>query len=208
MRIHPKLCTFFTSPPADVICVVRSRKKTILSLYSDIRVQTKHAQNEKHFNSTKRNNIKRRTRAIYYWYYNTRSSPADVKQSKRSRVYHRTIQNFSNYLPFGNDAKSENYPDAKIQPKSQDYLLKIQDFCNLSLVSLSIHPRSRRGAQRIRKGEGRWSRPPKTFTCSIRSSPADIKQNKQTLKPCRRQAKQTLEYATAKFKTLAPTVWK
>ena len=32
-------------------------------------------------------------------------------------------------------------------------------------------------------------RPPKTFTCFIRSSPADVKQNKQTLKPCRRQAK-------------------
>ena len=52
----------------------------------------------------------------------------------------------------------------KIQPKSQDYLLKIQYFCNFSLVSLSIHPRSRRDAQRIRKGKGRWSRAPKTFT--------------------------------------------
>ena len=74
-----------------------------------------------------------------------------------------------------------------IQPKSQGYLLKIQYFCNFSLVSLSIHPRSRRGAQRRRKGEGRRSCPPKTFTCFIRSSPADVKQNKQTLQPCRRQ---------------------
>ena len=107
VRIHPKLYTFFTTPPADIICVIRSRKKMILSLYQ-VDVQTKHARNEKHFNSTKRNNIKRRIRAIYYWRYNTRSSPADVKQNKRSRVYHRKIQNFSNYLPFGNDANFGN----------------------------------------------------------------------------------------------------
>ena len=91
----------------------------------------------------------------------------------------------------------------KIQLKSQDYLIKLQYFCNFSLVWLSIHPRSRRGAQRIRKGEGswsrppktstRWSHPPKTFTCFIRLSPAYVNQNKQTLKPCRRQAKQTLK---------------
>ena len=137
--------------------------------------------------------MKRRIRAIYYWYYNTRSSPADAKQSKRSRVYHRKIQNFSNYLPFGNYANFGNYPDAadaKIKPKSQDYLLKIEYFCNSSLVSLSTHPRSPRGAQRIRKSEGRWScppktftrlsRPPKTFTCFIRSSPADVKQHKRS----------------------------
>ena len=166
---------------------------TILSLYQ-VDVQTKHARNEKHFNSIKCNNIKRRIRAIYYWYYNMRSSPADVKQNKRSRVYHGKIQNFSNYLPFGNDANFGNYPDpadVKIQPKSQDYLIKIQYFCNFFLVSLSPHPRARRGAQRIRKGEGRWSRPPKTFTCFIRSSPADVKQNKQTINPCKCQAKQT-----------------
>ena len=90
-RIHPKLYTFFTTPPADLIYVIRSRKKTILSLYQ-VDVQTKHARNEKHFNSTKRNDIKRRIRVIYYWYYNTRSSPADVKQNKRSTLYHRKIQ--------------------------------------------------------------------------------------------------------------------
>ena len=38
----------------------------------------------------------------------------------------------------------------------------MQFFCNFSLVSLSIRPRSRRGAERIRPGEGRLSRPPKT----------------------------------------------
>ena len=30
------------------------------------------------------------------------------------------------------------------------------------LVSLSVYPRSSQGAERIRHGEGRWSRPPKT----------------------------------------------
>ena len=71
---------------------------TILSLYQ-VDVQTKHARNEKHFNSTQRNNIQMRIKAIYfYWYYNMRSSPADVEQNKRSRVYHRKIQSFSNCL--------------------------------------------------------------------------------------------------------------
>ena len=83
-------------------------------------MQTEHGWNMKYFSSTERNNIKRRIRAIYYWYYNTRPSPADVKQNERSRVYHRKIQNFSNYLPLENDANFGNYPDAadgKIQPK-------------------------------------------------------------------------------------------
>ena len=54
MCIHLKLYTFLTTP-ADVIYVIRSSKKTILSLYQ-VDVQTKHAQNQKHFNSNKRNN--------------------------------------------------------------------------------------------------------------------------------------------------------
>ena len=84
---------------------------TIFSLYQ-VDVQDKHARNEKHFNSTKRKHIERRFRAIYfYWYYNTRSSPAYVKRNTRSREYLRKIQNFSNYLPFGNYANFGNYPD-------------------------------------------------------------------------------------------------
>ena len=39
--------------------------------------------------------------------------------------------------------------------------IKIPNFARFSVVSLSIHPRSRRGAERIRQGEGRWSRPTK-----------------------------------------------
>ena len=112
----------------------------------------------------------------------TRAQTALQTSSKTNARENTTAKfnTFSNYPPFGNDANFDNYPDAedvKVQPKSQDYLLQIQYFCNFSLVLLSIHPRSRRGAQRIRKGEGRLSRPPKTFTCSF--------------KPFRRQAKQT-----------------
>ena len=40
--------------------------------------------------------------------------------------------------------------------------LKIQNFAHFSHVSLGIYPRSRRGAERIMKGEGCWSRAPKT----------------------------------------------
>ena len=179
---RPKVYTLFTTPPADVICVIRSHKKTTLSP-KQVDVQSKHAQNEKHFNSTKRN-IKRPSRAIYYWYNNTHSSPADVKQNKRSRIYHRKIQNFTTYLPFGNDANFGNHPDAadvKIQPKSHYFLLKIKYFCNFSLVSLSIHARSRRGAERIRKAEGRGALepPPEDFYVF------------HSFTPRRRQAKQT-----------------
>ena len=49
----------------------------------------------------------------------------------------------------------------RIHPKSPKFLLDMRYFCNFSLVSLGIRPRSRRCAERTRKGEGRWSRPPK-----------------------------------------------
>ena len=39
---------------------------------------------------------------------------------------------------------------------------KIQNFAHFSLVSLNVYPRSRRGAEGVRQGDGRWSRPPKT----------------------------------------------
>ena len=39
---------------------------------------------------------------------------------------------------------------------------KTQFFARFTLVSLSIHPRSRRGAERIGQGEGRSSRPSNT----------------------------------------------
>ena len=45
--------------------------------------------------------------------------------------------------------------------KMSEFLLDMRYFCNFSLVSLGIRPRSRRCAERTRQGEGRWSRPPK-----------------------------------------------
>ena len=64
-------------------------------------------------------------------------------------------------VPFGNDANFVNHPgaaDIKIQPKSPKFLLDMRYFCNFSLVSPGIRPRSRRCAERTRQGEGRWSR--------------------------------------------------
>ena len=42
------------------------------------------------------------------------------------------------------------------------YTVQKTIFDHFSLVCLSPHPRSCRGAERIRQGEGRWSRPSKT----------------------------------------------
>ena len=52
--------------------------------------------------------------------------------------------------------------DVKIQPKARDYLFKIQHFRNFLLVSLSPHPRSHRGAERIWQGKGCCGRRPKS----------------------------------------------
>ena len=74
-------------------------------------------------------------------------------------------QNSKHYhVPFGNDADFVNHvgvADIKMQPKFPKFLLDMRYFCNFSLVSLGIRPRSRRRAERTRKGEGRWSRRPK-----------------------------------------------
>ena len=108
-----------------------------------------------------------------------RSSLADVEQNKQTlkpcrRQAKQTLESMpphnskhynSNYLPFGNFANFVNHPgaaDVKIQPKSPEFLLDMRLFCNFSSVSLGIRPRSRRGGERTRQGEGRWSRPPKT----------------------------------------------
>ena len=64
------------TPPADVVWLRNkvAQKKRFWAYLYQVDVQTKHAQNEKHFNSTKRNNIKRRIKAIYCYWYNTHSS--------------------------------------------------------------------------------------------------------------------------------------
>ena len=91
-----------------------------------------------------------------------RSSSADVKQNKRSRVYHPKIQNFSNCrLEVMSILEIITLWDVKTQLKAREYLFKIQHFSNFMLVSLSRHPRSCRSGEPIRQGGGHWSRPPK-----------------------------------------------
>ena len=89
-----------------------------------------------------------------------------TKQNKRSRAYHAKFKTLANTVwklcQFWKSSRSADAADVKIQKKPRGDLLKIQHFCNFSLVSLSVYPRSRRGAGRIRQGEGRRSLPPKT----------------------------------------------
>ena len=74
-------------------------------------------------------------------------------------------------LQFGNDANLEMlsldfFVQALHVPRSTNssgvYRPKYKKKTHFSLVSFSVYTRSRRGAERIREGEGRWSRPPKT----------------------------------------------
>ena len=65
---------------------------------------------------------------------------------------------------------------AKIQEKLGRTPPKIQKFAHFSLVSLSPRTRSRPDAERIRQGEGRLSRPPKTAlerSCLIENSSSE-----------------------------------
>ena len=91
-----------------------------------------------------------------------------LQTSRKQTLESMPPQNSTHYnstkLPVGNDANFVNHPgaaDIKIQPKTPEFLLDMRYFCNFSLVSLGIRPRSRRRAERTRQGEGRWSRPPK-----------------------------------------------
>ena len=142
-------------------------------------MKTKHARNDKHFNSTKRINIKRRIRAIYHWYRNTRSSPADVKQHQCLRVYHRKIQNFSNYLPFGNDANFGNYPDAAdvIINRSRKITSSIYNIF-ATFPCLAQHPSAFTSrCPTDKEGRGASEPPPEDFYVF------------RSFKPCRRQGK-------------------
>ena len=51
---------------------------------------------------------------------------------------------------------------AKIQEWLGRIPPKVHFFGHFSIVPLSPHPHSRRGLERIRQGEGRWTRPSKT----------------------------------------------
>ena len=180
---------------------------TILSLYQ-VDVQTKHARNEKHFNSAKRNykkyELERSTTGII-----TRAQALQTSSKTNPRGY-----TTAKFKTLATTHRLEMMIIFEIIQTLQTLLLdtielarlppQIHFSCNFSLVSLRIHPRSHRGAQRIRKGEGRWSRPPKTLTCFIRSSPADVKQDKRTNAQSLQTSSKTnaREYATAEFKTL------
>ena len=59
---------------------------------------------------------------------------------------------FGKYADF---VKNPSAADLKIQPKSPKFFLDMRYFCNFSLVSLVLRPRSRRCAERTRQGEGR-----------------------------------------------------
>ena len=166
----------------------RSRKKTMLSLHQ-VGMQSKHAQNEKHLNSTKRN-VKGWVRAVQFTCCSclrekfandvnleimpfknyvspclVRSSTADVKQNKRLRVCHPKFKSLATVVwKWCQFWKISRSADVKVQPKTRECLLKIHFCSNFSLASLSLHPHSRRGAERIRQGERRSSRTPKTGT--------------------------------------------
>ena len=153
---------------------------TILSLYQ-VDVQTKHARHdEKHFKSTKRINkkdeLERSTSGNI-----TRTRALQTSRKTNAREY--TIEKSK---PLATTYRFEMMLILEILQtlqtlrynRSRKIISSKHNIFSTSLVSLSTHPRSRQGAQRIKKGEGRWNRPPKTLTCFIRSSPADIKQNK------------------------------
>ena len=133
----------------------------------------------------------------------------------RSREYHRNIRNLSNYPPFGSDANFGNYLDAA------DVIVRYNRSRKITSSKYNIFatsPWSRSASIRVhvevptdKEGRGalepppedstRWSSPPKTFTCSIRSSPADVKQNQNERSgPADVKSKTNArEYATAKF---------
>ena len=101
----------------------------------------------------------------FYVFHSFKPCRRQAKQTLESMLPQNSKHYNSNYLPFGNDANFVNHPgaaDLKIQPKSPELLLDMRYFCNFSLVSLGIRPRSRRCAERIRQSDGRLSRPPKT----------------------------------------------
>ena len=59
-------------------------------------------------------------------------------------------------------SRSTKYNMPRSKNSSDVYRPKYKKKAHSSLVLLSVYPRSRRGAERIRQGEERWSRPLKT----------------------------------------------
>ena len=133
-----------------------------------------------------------------------RSSPADVKPNKRSIVRHGKIQNFSNCLPFKNDANFGNYPQTLYNRSRKITSSKCNTFEN-SPLSRSASIRVRVEVTTDKEGQGALEPPSKTFTCFIRSSSADVKQNKRS-RVCHREI-QIITIATNYRLEMVPTLW-
>ena len=142
-------------------------QKTILSLYQ-VDVQTKHAWNDEHFNSTKRNNMKDE---IERSTTGNTTHPQDLQTPSKTNARTYTTPKLKT---LATTYRLEMMPILEIIQTLQTLRYhrsrkitssKYNIFATSPLSrSASIRVRSRRGAQRKRKGEGRWSRPPRTFT--------------------------------------------
>ena len=97
-------------------------------------------------------------------------------------------------MPIGKCCPLIFLPYAKIQEYLGRIPPKIQEKPHFSLVSLSVYPRLRRGAERIRQGEGPWSRPPKTAFERIYLTENSSSENRIL----RRRRKKTLDLISEK----------
>ena len=155
---------------------------TILSLYQlTCRPSTLEMRNTS--NSTKRNNIKRRIRAIYYWSYNTRSSPAGIKQNKRSKY------TTAKFKALATTYRLEMMPILEIIQTPQTLLQDTTEVARLPhqntiflqfLACLAQNPSAFTSrCPTDKEGRGALEPPPEDFYVF------------HSFKPCRRQAKRT-----------------
>ena len=99
--------------------------------------------------------------------HSSSSSDKTLRSGHEKRVVGTKLYfQFGNYANYGNVFTcficSISPHDVKIPKKSRAYRPKMQFFGTLSLISRSPHRRSRPYMERIRQGEGGWSRPSKT----------------------------------------------
>ena len=86
--------------------------------------------------------------------------PWDFFYSKYYSFWNKIWRQFGNYSVPSFILSTSSYIKIKTMPLEERS--KLKKTAHFSLVSLSPRPRARRGAARIRQGEGHWSRPPKT----------------------------------------------
>ena len=96
-----------------------------------------------------------------------RSSPADVNLAQQMLESIPPQNPKLKNLPFGMMPILEIITlcrRCRHEDKTENWILptRIPKLYKYSHVSLSVYLRSRRGAERIRQGEGRWNLPPKT----------------------------------------------